>query len=296
MFYRIKNEYLSLDIEEPGTSYRGSRFDWTGQIIQVTYLDRHTFCTTESLNKELVNKLGKGLYNEFGIDQPIGYNECKVGDKFTKIGVGLLTKENNEPYNFFKDYKIKPFSFCSSFEKNKAAFCCNSAEDQQYSFQLKKRIELTDNTFTIYYTLSNNGKQVIRTNEYIHNFLSINKKEINQNYKLIFPFTLHPEKMKSIVNPNNIIEFGEDFITWNSIPQDQFFIDTVNTDYKERGEWTLLNREDKICIRETCDLNIQKINLWGSTHVVSPEIFVQLKIEPGKSFSWKRTFKIFTLH
>lgn len=296
MLYRIKNKVLSLDIEEPGTSYRGSRFDWTGQVIQITYLGKHTFCTTESLNEESIGKLGRGLYNEFGIDQPVGYDECKVGDKFYKIGVGLLTKESSEPYNFFREYEIKPYSFCSSFENTKAAFCCNSGEDQEYSFKLNKRIELLDNAFTIFYTLQNNGKQEIRTNEYIHNFLSINKREINQSYKLIFPFKLHLEKMQSIVNPDNVSEFGEDFITWNSIPTNQFFIDSVNTDYKEKGEWILVNVEEKVAIQEKCDLNIQKINVWGASHVVSPEIFVQLSISPGESLSWARTFKIFTLN
>lgn len=292
---KLKNKYLCLDIQEPGKLYRGSRFDWTGQIIQITYLNKHTFCATESLNERLKNKQGRGLYNEFGIDLPLGYDDCPVGGKFPKIGVGLLTKKSTKPYDFFEDYQVTPYSFPYSVEDTKAQFFCETEKTLEYAFQLHKRIELDKNTFTIHYTLSNYGKKVIRTNEYIHNFLSINGKQINSNYRLFFPFTLEQEKFGQVVNPQNVVQINNDFITWNSTPKGQFFFSNINTSYHGKGKWAFINLEDKVGIQESTDFNIQKINLWGAAHVVSPEIFFQVDFVPGKSLSWSRTYTVFTI-
>ncbi|MBD0779624.1 hypothetical protein HPE56_17620 [Maribacter sp. ANRC-HE7] len=54
--------------------------------------------------------LGKGLYNEFGIDSALGFEDTKIGEWFHKIGVGLLKKENQE-YLFNKAYQTQPALF-----------------------------------------------------------------------------------------------------------------------------------------------------------------------------------------
>lgn len=292
---KLKNEYLCLDIQKPGESYRGSRFDWTGQIIQITFLNKHTFCTTETLNEQMIDKQGRGLYNEFGIDQPIGYDDCPVEGKFPKIGVGYLTKKTKEPYDFFYNYYITPYFFPYSVENTKAQFFCEVEKSQEYAYQLDKRIELDKNTFTIYYSLSNCGKKVIRTNEYVHNFLSINGKQINANYKLFFPFAIMEKKFGQVVNPKNVVQIGNDFITWNSTPEKQFFFSNINTAYNGKGKWKLIHLQDKVGIQESTDFDAQKINLWGAAHVVSPEIFFQVNVVPGESISWSRTYTVFTL-
>ena len=291
----LKNEYLSLEIQEPEKIYRGSRFDWTGQIIQITYLDKHTFCTTETKDQFLKDKLGRGLYNEFGIDQPVGYNDCLPGEKFPKIGIGLLTKKSSDPYDFFQEYEITPYLFSFSIENTAIEFCCKTDKNQKFAFQLNKRIELNANSFTIHYTLYNNGKEEINTNEYIHNFLSINGKQINEQYKLFFPFTINTTKFNSIVNPENAVWVEGNSLMWNKTPSQQFFIDNLNCDYSGKGHWLLVHLEDKVGIEELTDFDIQKINLWGSSHVVSPEIFFRINIKPGDSLSWVRTYKTFIL-
>lgn len=295
MSFQLKNEYICLDIQKPGEFYRKARFDWTGQIIQITFLNKYTFCTTEKLDDKSINDYGRGLYNEFGIDKPVGYDDCKVGEKFPKIGVGLLTKESTKPYNFFEDYKVTPYSFKTSFNDTEVVFICKSAKDQEYSFVLEKRIVLNKNTFRVYYTLTNNGKKEIRTNEYIHNFLSVDYKAIDQNYKLYFPFKINPDKLRGKVNPGNVVQFENDVVSFRSMPEDQFFFGNINTKYKGKGEWKLINTQDKLGIKEKTDFEIQKINLWGAGHVISPEIFFEINVTPGKSLSWSRTYELFTL-
>ena len=292
---KLENELLQIDIQKPGNPYRESRFDWTGQIIQITYLNKHTFCTTELINGQMINEVGRGLYNEFGLDEPIGYKDCRVGSAFPKIGVGLLTKDSNDKYDFSKKYKINPYSFPYSIEKTKAQFFCETEKGQDYSFQLDKKIELNKNTFTIYYCLYNCGKKTINTNEYVHNFVSINNRLIDGGYKLTFPFQLRPEKFGYMVDPENVFNFQNDSLTWNTVPSTPFFIANANADYDGKGSWTLVNFEDKVGIQETVDFNVQKINLWGNSHVVSPELYIKITASPGERVCWSRTYSVFSL-
>src|SRR5688572_25534831 len=83
------SDRLRVDIATPGSStYAGSRFDWTGLITQVTLDGRHTFCGQEATDGTGTG--GIGLCNEFGIFEPVGYDDARVGDQFPKLGIGLL--------------------------------------------------------------------------------------------------------------------------------------------------------------------------------------------------------------
>jgi hypothetical protein len=68
---------------------------------------------------------GQGLYNEFGIHFPLGFDEVKIGEWFHKIGVGLLKKENNK-YEFLHYYIIKPATFSIKTQPLSIEIICNS--------------------------------------------------------------------------------------------------------------------------------------------------------------------------
>ncbi len=291
--HKLRNEYLCLEIQEPGENYRGARFDWSGQLIQITFLNKHTFCARETLNEFDRNKHGRGLYNEFGIDHPVGYDECSINGLFPKIGVGLLKKKSLQPYDFFEDYKVEPYYFSSTFNKDRAFFSCKTNHNREYSFELNKQIVLDKNKFTISYSLFNSGYKTIRTNEYVHNFLSINENKIDENYILYFSFPLKPLNFNKFVNPEKTVHFNKDFCFWNSFIKEPFFFSNINTIYKGKENWTLIHLTDKVGIRESADFIIQKVNLWGASHVISPEIFFQINVLPGEKISWSRFYEIF---
>lgn len=295
---KLDNGIIQLLIQKPGSIYKSARFDWTGQITQVTYKNKYFFCTTESLLPFLMEKQGQGLYNEFGIDYPIGYDNCPIGSCFPKIGVGCLVKESLEPYDFFKDYKIIHYSFPFTVESIKAHFICKAEQfDSHYSFKLEKSIELKQNSFIINYTLHNYGKKEIRTNEYVHNFLSINGKPVGGNYELSFPFKLNPDKFGFVLNPKETMQFKEKTVKWNKpiTGNKQFFVSNINSDYHSKGAWSLVDRDEKIGIQEEADFDVQKINLWGATHVISPELFFEIKVCPNNKISWSRKYTVFIL-
>ena len=260
----LDNDNLRLDIQEPGSIYKGSRFDWTGQITQLTYQDRHTFCTEESLEPSLSPLRGRGFCNEFGMDQPVGYDDCPPGEKFPKIGVGWLTKDTTERYDFFKNYDVTPFEFSYHWDNGSVNFICIAKPYRGYAFELRKQIVLLKNTFCIKYELINLGIEEIRTNEYAHNFLSINQKPINQHYVLKLPFQINKKNFTKIVNPDDIVLIQDDNIKWRHQPQKQFFFSNIQSDRMNEASWMLEHTIDKVGIKEYCDFEIQKMNLWAA--------------------------------
>jgi hypothetical protein len=295
MVMQLKNKYLKLDIFEAGEVYKRARFDWTGQIAQVTFQDRHTFCTSESLKFWQIKKLGQGLVAEFGLALPVGYDDCEVGQWFPKIGVGLLLKKTKKNYNFFKNYKIRPFSFSMEQSNNAAVFNCHAQEVRGYACKLIKTIRLKDKGFMIDYELSNVGSKRIITNEYNHNFLAIDRKNIDHNYVLKFPFTINPSTFSKIHNPSGVLSIDGQNITWKAIPRKDFFISHLNPAPLQGGSWALEHKNSKVGIRETCEFPIRQINLWGKKHVVSPEIYYEISLAPGETLHWQRSYEIYEL-
>ncbi len=287
----LSNNILKLEIQKPGEKYQGSRFDWTGQIIQIFYKNRNSFCTNESQLIDNENKLGRGLYNEFGIDKPVGYDDCKPGEQFLKIGIGMLKKESNDPYNFFHPYQVIPVSFNYEFTNDSITFFAETGIVNGYGFKLVKKIRLNANCFSIHYELFNTGAKPILTNEYVHNFLSINNRLIDESYQLKFSASLN--LAGAIVNPEDKVVTNEDIISFKDKVHEEFFFSEMMLVKENGASWKLENKIEKIGIEEKVDFTPKRINLWGKKHVISPEIFFEINVEPGDSICWERGYCIY---
>ena len=290
MSHILKNKNLEIQIDLPAENYNFSRFDWTGNIVSVKFKNIQ-LASTESITYENEMQNGKGFYNEFGIDTALGFNEAVIGDWFHKIGVGLLKKDNEE-YIFNRNYEIKPADFEIKYTSNTILITCKSEFNNGYSYVLKKEIKLEKHGFTINYDLENTGEKEIITDEYVHNFLAINKEIIGRNYILKFPFKLMPAFFLETVNPEQKVTIGQTDVTFNDSPKEQFFFSNL-TGYKNvKPQWELKNLESKISISETGSFHTNKVNLWGWKHVISPELFIDISIKPGQNANWTRDYKI----
>mgnify|MGYP001068882428 FL=1 len=290
MSHILKNKNLEIQIDLPAENYNFSRFDWTGNIVSVKFKNIQ-LASTESITYENEMQNGKGFYNEFGIDTALGFNEAVIGDWFHKIGVGLLKKDNEE-YIFNRNYEIKPADFEIKYTSNTILIICKSEFNNGYSYVLKKEIKLEKHGFTINYDLENTGEKEIITDEYVHNFLAINKELIGRNYVLKFPFKLMPAFFLETVNPEQKVTIGQTDVTFNDSPKEQFFFSNL-TGYKNvKPQWELKNLESKISISETGSFHTNKVNLWGWKHVISPELFIDVSIKPGQNANWTRDYKI----
>ena len=292
----LENSLLRLTIEEPGRVYKNSRFDWTGNISQILFENKFSFCSAEKTGDFYGERHGQGLYNEFGIAKPVGYDDCAVGAKFPKIGVGLLTKMSNEPYDFLKAYDIDPFAIQIETGKKWARFTVYPKDCRGYSTKLIKKIELSGNSFTLDYEMANTGTQRIQTNEYCHNFIAINRFNIDEHYSLRVPCEIiKPTSMIEAVNPENAVVLGTNSLSFNFTPERDFFYSPLTKFHSECGEWEITHDLIGVGMKENTDFIPELMNLWGSKHVISPELFIEIDLEPGQKLKWRRHYRFYYL-
>ncbi len=209
----LQNKNLEIQIDLPFENYSLSRFDWTGKIVSVKFQNVQ-LAGIERTDVENKNILGRGFYNEFGIDTALGFEEAAIGEWFHKIGVGLCKKDDSQ-YDFMKHYEIKPAEFLITTEENSIVIACKSESVNGYEYLLKKKIELHESSFIVSYFLQNTGKKDIHTDEYVHNFLAVNQDLIGSHYVLNFPFQLKPTLFEETVNPELKVIIGDDSIKLN---------------------------------------------------------------------------------
>jgi hypothetical protein len=290
----LKNRDLALTVESAGEKYRGSRFDWNGFVSQARFRGVTLLGQEKPFLQRNPALFGRGLHNEFGIKKCIGYDDCAVGEWFPKIGTGWL-KKDEKPYFFYTQYPLEPLSFeCDAVGKTEASFVCESGERNGYAYRYVKRISLEDSTFRIRYELRNAGSKPIETDEYVHNFLCIGGRRMDEGYSLSFPWKLDPAHFVETSNPDGILVPTGNRMDVVDQTDSQFYFgglsEGVSPDDGLCASWTLSDSRRKISLSEKSPFIPSGVHVWGWTRVISPEVFFPFRVEPGATVSWERVY------
>lgn len=288
MTHILKSDSLELHVDAPLEGYQFTRFDWTGKITQVWYRGI-PLTKLEVPGKGDQRLLGRGFYNEFGIDEGLGFADANAGEWFHKIGVGALKKEGEE-YQFSYPYELRPAQFKIEASPEQLIVHCGGEEIRGYAYALTKSIRVTEGGFKLDYVLRNTGSQPIITDEYVHNFLGFAAEDICADYRLNFPFILRPGTLGAVVNGERVVQIERGNVGFRGTPKDQFFYSELSANNPVEASWELTNNKLGIAVRETGDFQTSKINLWGWQHVVSPELFMDIKLLPGNTLRWSRSY------
>jgi hypothetical protein len=283
----LKSDRLSIEIAYPGTVYSGSRFDWNGFITGIVLDKKHSFCVPESPIPGQGSG-GFGLCNEFGIETPIGYDAAKPGEKFLKLGTGLLTRPDESDYFFFDKYEVTPFPVKIETGYNTAVFRVEPVDCNGYAVKMTKKIFVDNNKLFIDYNLENMGIKPIITEEYCHNFFAVNNNKIGTGYLLKFPYNINPDCVPEVMD---IKDRG---IRWNTVPKKDFKCCPKGFQNVTPHYWELLYEPDRVGIREFSEFPVANVAVWGTTHVVSPEVFIKVNIKPGETQEWTRKYEFFS--
>ena len=291
MSHTLRHNNLEVRVELPQEYYRHSRFDWTGQIVSVRFKGLE-FCGKElehqtSKQDELY---GRGLCNEFGMDNPLGIEGCQAGDLFQKIGVGSLKREE-EGYDFQKLYPIEPANFRIEEQDDSVLTIVAESRQGSFGYRLHKSISMLESGFTITSRLTNSGQEFFETEEYNHNFLALDPENLKY-CRLLFDFDLQQNAFSEHVNPEQAVRLGKRTLTFQQTPSKAYFFANMSGSEISNPEWRLENDRTGFSISEHADFNVCKVNLWGGRHVISPELFVRIGLAPGESKTWTRTYRI----
>jgi hypothetical protein len=292
MAHILSNGILTVEIAEPGT-YKGTRFDWTGFITQVTLEEgKHTFCVPESLMPGKGSG-GIGLCNEFAISRAIGYDEAAAGEWFPKPGIGLLQKLDDAPYDFFRTYPLIPFKITVEKSGQAVTYTVHPEECRGYSMLLTKRISLDEDRINIAYTLENRGGKPLHIEEYVHNFIGIDNALTGEGYELILPGEARVEAPESSFTAD-LLHTSGDRMSWRGEPDRPFYCKLAGWEKADAGfYWELIHKPSGAGIRESGDFPAERMALWGERHVISPEVFADITILPRHSKGWSRSYQFF---
>jgi hypothetical protein len=283
---QLTTSRLSVTVDEPGTTYRGSRFDWSGIASQVVLDNTHSFLSQES-GGGYVGTAGIGLCTEFGTTTPVGYNDAAVGARFPKIGIGRLTRTSEKAYFFFDPYPIEPFALQVESDGSSATFRMPDCRCGKFHFDYVKTLRAVDDRLTIECSLANKGQEPIVTEEYCHNFLVVDRQPVGPDYRLELPFEIKPA---DISEPCRVT--GRQ-ITLERTPETYFYLTQPAGLPAGPLSWKLTHVPSGAGIEVTEHFTPHGFELWGMAHVISPEFLIWLDVQPGKEWSWKREYRFF---
>ena len=284
---RIYNDRLVIDIQEPGSGYKRARFDWSGICQQIRLDGKHTFCSKEA-TAEAPGTEGVGLTDEFGIHTPIGYDQIEAGGWFPKIGIGFLQKVNNDPYNFFYDYNIQPVPFQYEQDRNdQVSFLQESDILNGWGWRLRKTLSLDGAGLAIDYALENRGENAIVTEQYNHNFIAINGETVGPDYQLNTSFPLN----LTVINGG--VQVDHQNLNLIEVPPTFIYVMQPDGGGLENTEWRLIHKPSGHGLQASEQISLLKFALWGMSHVISPEFFVWIDLQPGQTQTWRRKYSFF---
>lgn len=268
----IKNNRLTVEIDETNKLYEGVRFDNLGTISQVTLDDKYTFLTSE-FTDERFPLGGIGLSNEF---KPI-----ITENEFMKIGVGVLNIEGN--YDFMHKYDCDYANMSTTIINDHAIKFTAVHHDSFYDFTYTKTISILENKLRYDYEIVNTGKNTLKTIEYCHNFVNLNGNEVGEGYYFTAPCDLADSFDVQELSPKG------NQVDWDNYSGKTFFLGNKTLNEKTNG-WKLVNTKDKLTMTETIDKELVLFYFWGQSHVISAEMFVDINVAPSCNQTWSREF------
>ncbi len=253
---------------------RGWRFDTLGSVTAVTLRGHHF--------------LGwPGLVDEFGIAQTPGYAQAKPGATFLKIGIGELQRLDEKDYQFSRPYPVARWGGLAVEKSNSKLAIRQKFSGHNgwaYDYHKSYQVEAGAARLHIDYELSNTGRHPLDTDQYNHNFFCFDGVEVSPSYSLQlgFPVAQTPSTWlrhrKNLLTDFHPVAAGSYFASTQAAPADQ--------------NWFRLNhRQTGQSVFVYGDHPVSRFALWANQFFFSPEVFIAVRLMPGQSLRWRRSYE-----
>jgi hypothetical protein len=289
---------LYLPNQESGY-YRGGRFDWSGVIARLEYAGHNYFGVWFPKYEPTLHDAITGPVDEFrSQDGGLGYGEAQPGDFFVKIGVGVLRKLDNEPYQFARNYPIIDHGkWIVRPGKDRVEFVQELTGVRGYKYVYSKTVRLASGKpeLILEHSLKNTGKRVIETEVYNHDFYVIDGQPTGPDFQVKFPFQAKAtDDLKGLaeVRSNDLVYLRE----LRDTPRESAatYIQGYSSDVKD-NDIRVENSKVKAGVRETGGHPLSKLYFWSIRSTVCPEAYIALRVAPGKKVSWRIRYQFYTL-
>lgn len=292
----LQNDRLKVEVMTPwGPVQRGTRFDVAGLVSQVTLDGKHTYCVVENFNDSR-DTGGLGLCNEFAGCGHSSDGGPKAGERFPKLGIGIVEYTGHGDGPMMERRVVEPYPVLVGGAQADGAvlgdtltFVSQPVAFEGIAVRLTKKLTLRETALTVAYELENVGSAPVSTREYNHNFVQIDGHEVGPDYRLTFSHLVevYPTELVSDLDVRG------DAVRWVRVPREAFFCLPRGFGSEKGHTWELVHEPSGVGLRESDDFAVEHIALWGKSHVVSPEIFIEVKLQPGERARWARSYEFF---
>jgi hypothetical protein len=278
--------------------YRGTRFDWSGQISSLKTKNHEYFGQWfERYDAKLHDSI-MGPVEEFRTgDSGLGYAEAPVGGEFVRIGVGVLKKPDEKAFQAFKIYEIlDPGKWRVKQGKDSIQFTHDLNGPNGYAYRYTKKIRLVKGQpqMVIEHALKNTGQKRIETSQYNHNFFVMDSQPTGPDASVKFPFELKAVREfrggLAEARGKEIAFLKELQMGQSTIAEFQGFGPTA-ADYDIRVE----HRKAGAGVRIRGDVPLEKVVFWCIRKTLCPEPYVKLAADPGQETKWNYTYDFYDL-
>lgn len=296
--------------------YRGTRFDWSGIIYSLRYKGEEYYSPWYmSIDPGIHNNVqrigpdgkgevvtgiatsGLGPAEEFLTDnRALGFDEAGPGGTFLKIGVGVLRRPDDEPYDRYRDYEIADGGkWTTKIEGDRVVFTQNlSNTESGYGYVYTKTLRLVSGkpVMRIEHRLHNTGTKPLVSSVYDHNFFATKNHHTGPDYVITTPYPIgsrRPPSPELARIEGNQLLFVKTLATEDMVamPIEGFGPDAG--DYSFRVE----NIRTGTGFSVQGDRPLSRILLWAIFTNISMESFIDLHADPGQEERWAYEYTYF---
>jgi hypothetical protein len=276
--------------------YRGTRFDWSGVVASLEWhghsyfgkwFDRYEATHHDAITGPVEEFLSNGA--------GLGYEEARPGDSFVRIGVGAVRKRDESSYQQFSTYEIvDPGKWTITRGSDWVQFVHELHDTNGYAYVYRKKLRLVSNRLVLEHELKNTGRKTIATSVYEHNFYMLDGQPTGPDSSI--QFTFEPRATGALEGLADVhgrsIVYLKELQPGQTVQTDLEGFGTSAKDYDIRVE----NRRSGAGVRQIGDRAMSKLHLWSIRTTVCPEAFIDLRIEPGRTPTWRITYDFYQVH
>ena len=274
----LSNAGLEVELCRPGEYYQGTRFDHAGvfrRIVKAGYVFADEwFDHKDPFRHDRVC----GLSEEF---VTVDLEDVPVGGLFCKIGVGLLRRPDDAPYDWFRLYEVAD---PGKWEVEKTASSARFTHRLPGWYRYTKEVRLLDGSrLEIRHSLDWEAPQPLNGFFYNHNFLTFDGTEVGPTRELRFPFSPAGEWR----HPYDNAHFTADGVAFTAPvdPADAVYCGNIhNPEGLTPCEFTV--REGTHAVHVSGDRLMDHIVLWANPQVACLEPYMSIRLFPSSFMSW----------
>jgi hypothetical protein len=224
----------------------------------------------------------------------LGYNDAKPGGTFLKIGVGVLLRPDDAPYDRYKLYEVvDPGKWKTNVTPTAVEFTQQVNDPATgYGYEYRKTVRLAGSgaELAIEHSFRNTGRKPISSRVYNHNFLVLDGQAPGPDVRISVPFDIASPKPPDAA----MAEIrGKEIVYRKTLEGEERVTTEMNgfgaaaSDYDVR----VRNTRTGAGVRITADRPLARLMLWSIRAVLSVEPFVEFAVNPGETYTWKLNYR-----